>query len=703
MTELPGPSDSMGAAPRLPASGLSDIRRLLRRIRDAMAGAQTVSVQARLDRIVSLIAANMVSEVCSLYLRRAGDVLELYATEGLNKAAVHKTRLRIGEGVIGDVAARARPIALSNAQAHPGFAYRPETGEEIYHSMMGVPVLRNSRVVGVLAVQNRTQRHYTDEEVETLQTVAMVVAEMVGSGELISRDELREADGIALLPLRLTGLKLHGGPATGEAVLHRDRPRIVNVVAEDPALELERLNAALASMYDALDVMLSDDRLESGSESREILETYRLIAEDRGWLRRIQEAIGEGLTADAAVAKVQEATSARMATVQDAYLRERMVDFDDLGNRLLQHLSVSSDASGVSDRPAAERIVVFARNLGPAELLDYDLDRLCGIVLEEGSPTAHVAIMARALDIPIVGRVAGCLGRVEAGDPIIVDGDNAQVFVRPTENVRTLFGKYRARPGRTAGALCGAARSRTGQPRRCARIVEPERRPAGRNERFRGSRGGRRRAVPHRDPVHGPPGFSGRRRAVGNLHAGSGRRRRRAGGFPHARYRRRQGAALSARSQGRQPRYGLARDPDRPGPAGHPAPPVARHDPGVGRTGAEPHVSDGRRPGRIRIRPPAGRYGTGAGGKGGQPAAGKRVRRRHARGAGAWSGSYRRWSNGPISFRSAATICSSSRSPATGAIRACRAVTIRSPRPFWRWSGRSSKTAAPAAAARVCR
>ena len=439
MTELPGPSDSMGAAPRLPASGLSDIRRLLRRIRDAMAGAQTVSVQARLDRIVSLIAANMVSEVCSLYLRRAGDVLELYATEGLNKAAVHKTRLRIGEGVIGDVAARARPIALSNAQAHPGFAYRPETGEEIYHSMMGVPVLRNSRVVGVLAVQNRTQRHYTDEEVETLQTVAMVVAEMVGSGELISRDELREADGIALLPLRLTGLKLHGGPATGEAVLHRDRPRIVNVVAEDPALELERLNAALASMYDALDVMLSDDRLESGSESREILETYRLIAEDRGWLRRIQEAIGEGLTADAAVAKVQEATSARMATVQDAYLRERMVDFDDLGNRLLQHLSVSSDASGVSDRPAAERIVVFARNLGPAELLDYDLDRLCGIVLEEGSPTAHVAIMARALDIPIVGRVAGCLGRVEAGDPIIVDGDNAQVFVRPTENVRTLF------------------------------------------------------------------------------------------------------------------------------------------------------------------------------------------------------------------------------------------------------------------------
>ncbi|MDE0702088.1 MAG: phosphoenolpyruvate--protein phosphotransferase [Rhodospirillaceae bacterium] len=439
MTELPGSTDGMGAAPRLPAGGLSDIRRLLRRIRDVMAGARTISNQARLDRIVALIAANMVAEVCSLYLRRAGDVLELYATEGLNKEAVHKTRLRIGEGVIGDVAARARPIALSDAQAHPGFAYRPETGEEIYHSMMGVPVLRNSRVVGVLAVQNRTRRHYTDEEVETLQTVAMVVAEMVGSGDLVSRDELREADGIALLPLRLTGLKLHGGPATGEAVIHRDRPRIVNVVAEDPELEEERLNAALASMYDALDVMLSDDRLESGSESREILETYRLIAEDRGWQRRIREAIGEGLTADAAVAKVQEATSARMASIQDSYLRARMADFDDLGNRLLQHLSASSDAPAPPDRPEAERMIVFARNLGPAELLDYDADRLCGIVLEEGSPSAHVAIMARAMDIPVVGRVAGCLGRVEAGDPVILDADNAQVFVRPTENVRTLF------------------------------------------------------------------------------------------------------------------------------------------------------------------------------------------------------------------------------------------------------------------------
>lgn len=452
MTELPNTSDRMGEPPRAPSSGLSDIRRLLRRIRNVMAGTEPVAVgtttetaatetaaQAQLDKIVSLIATNMVAEVCSLYLRRAGDVLELYATEGLKKAAVHQTRLRIGEGVIGDVAARARPIALSDAQSHPGFVYRPETGEEVYHSMMGVPVLRNSKVVGVVAVQNKTRRHYTDEEVETLQTVAMVIAELVGSGQLISAVELREADGNALLPLRLSGIRLHAGPAMGQAVLHLDRPVISKVVAEDPALELERLKVALTAMYDALDVMLKDDRLERGSESREILETYRMIAEDRGWLGRIREAIGEGLTADAAVNKVREATNARMAKVQDPYLRERRADFDDLANRLLQHLAVSTDTPAAEKAQDIEDIIVFAHNLGPAELLDYDQKRLRAIVLEEGSPTSHVAIIARALDIPVIGRVAGSAARVETGDPVIVDGDNAQVFLRPSDDIRSLF------------------------------------------------------------------------------------------------------------------------------------------------------------------------------------------------------------------------------------------------------------------------
>jgi phosphotransferase system enzyme I (PtsP) len=416
----------------------TDSRLLLRRMRDVMAGPGTG--QERLNQIVKLIATTMVAEVCSLYLRRAGEVLELYATEGLKQSAVHHTRLRFGEGVIGDIAARARPLALAEAQAHPDFAYRPETGEEIYHSMLGVPILRGGKVIGVLAVQNRTRRHYTDEEVETLQTIAMVSAEMVAAEEFVHATELHETEGNALLPLRLTGVRLSGGAAIGLAVLHRPRPVVRTLIAEDVKLELERLSAALEGMYSALDTMIADSRAVIGGESREILETYRMIAEDQGWIRRIREAIEGGLTAEAAVQRVQDENNARMAKVQDAYLRERMTDFDDLANRLLQHLAEPAAPGGApTQRELPEDAVVVAGALGPAELLDYDLRRLRAVVLEEGSPNCHVAIIARALDIPVVGRVRGVRDRVDALDTVIVDGDNAQVFLRPSEDVQAAF------------------------------------------------------------------------------------------------------------------------------------------------------------------------------------------------------------------------------------------------------------------------
>ncbi|MCW5773471.1 MAG: phosphoenolpyruvate--protein phosphotransferase [Rhodospirillaceae bacterium] len=440
MTDLPSKKKTPpGPKPTLPAhSGASDTRLLLKRLREIMAGGGPAP--GRLDRIAKIIATNMVAEVCSIYLRRAGDVLELFATEGLNPEAVHKTRLRIGEGIIGDVAAYARAQALSDAPADPRFAYRPETGEEPYQSMMGVPILRAGKVVGVVAVQNRARRQYSEDEVETLQTVAMVLAEMVASGELVSAEELREADGIALLPLRLNGVRLNGGLAIGLAVPHEPRIVVKRLIAEDVPLELDRLNAALAGMYSALDMMLADDALAHGGEHREILETYRMIAEDRGWLGRIRESIEGGLTAEAAVEKVRNENNARMQAVADPYLRERMADFDDLARRVLQHLARGdgrADVQRPGETPAD--IVVIAHSMGPAELLDYDRARLRGLVLEEGSPTAHVAIVAKALDIPVVGRVRGALARIEPNDPMVVDADHAQVFVRPGEDVQALF------------------------------------------------------------------------------------------------------------------------------------------------------------------------------------------------------------------------------------------------------------------------
>jgi phosphotransferase system enzyme I (PtsP) len=408
--------------------------RLLARVRDVMAGPGDAG--SRLQRIVAIIAADMVAEVCSIYVRRPGDVLELYATQGLRPEAVHRTRLRIGEGIVGDIAANARPFALADAQAHPHFVYRPETGEEIYHSLMGVPILRLGRVVGVVAVQNRTRRHYTDEEVETLQTVAMVLAEMI-AGDPGARPELREADALAPKPHRLRGVQLAAGVGMGTAVLHRPGVALQRMVAENPAAEHARLRRAFAEMHGALDDLFSSSRLGPVGAHRDVLEAYRMIAEDAGLFGRIEKAIESGLSAEAAVQRVQNDIRARLSQVADSYLRERVDDFDDLANRLIQHLVGENADRRLMALP--EDVIVVARTLGPAELLDYDPSRLRGVVLEEGSPTAHVALLARALEIPVVGRTTEALARIEPGDVIVVDGDNAQVMVRPGEDVQKAF------------------------------------------------------------------------------------------------------------------------------------------------------------------------------------------------------------------------------------------------------------------------
>ena len=426
--------------------GPGGARRLLKRLRDLMAGGGTG--QERLNQTVRIIAADMVAEVCSIYMMRPGEVLELFATQGLKQEAVHKTRLAVGEGLIGDIAAHARPLALADAQSNPNFAYKPETGEEIFHSLMGVPILRGGRVLGVLAVQNRSFREYDEEEIEALQTIAMVLAELAASDSLFGPPEVA-LETVALLPERLEGLKLNEGLAMGRVVMHQPRVTIRQMVAEDPARERGRLEAAVERMHSAIDALLARADLGHAGEHREILETYRMFAEDRGWLGRIGEAINAGLTAEAAVQRVQDDTRARMQQVSDPYLRERLSDLEDLGNRLLRHLTGDRTAAQAGALP--DDVVLVARSMGPAELLDYDRRRLRAIVLEEGSPTAHVAIVARALGIPMVGRVKDIQARAAPDERIIVDGENAIVVLRPSEEVREAFqAAIRARAARQA-------------------------------------------------------------------------------------------------------------------------------------------------------------------------------------------------------------------------------------------------------------
>ena len=403
-------------------------RSLLRQIREVMEGA--APSQAKLDKVVRIIAIDMVAEVCSIYLRRATADMELFATEGLDASAVHVTRMKPGEGLVGEIMRAGRPLALSDAPAHPAFSYRPETGEDPYHAFMGVPLLRGGRAIGVLVVQNRTERVYTEEETEDLQIIAMVLAEMVAQGELLGEAELKDVEIAPHKPERLRGVKLAEGLAFGVVVLHEAPVAPEQLLSDDVPREEERLRTAIAALQAQIDDMLEGQHSSIVGASYEVLEAYRLFAHSQSWNHSLEEAVRSGLTAEAAVERVRSEHRARMGQNRDPYIRERLHDLEDLNDRLLRHLSGEHGR-----RPLPENAVLIARNLGPAELLEYDRGKLKGILLEEGSPASHAAIVARALDIPCVGRLTGLRDRVSEGDPVIVDAETGEAYLRPRPDV----------------------------------------------------------------------------------------------------------------------------------------------------------------------------------------------------------------------------------------------------------------------------
>lgn len=417
-------------------------RQLLRRLREVMAARE--SAQARLDRVVVLIASNMVAEVCSLYLGRRDGSLELFATEGLNPEAVHNTHLKPGEGLVGLIAAQAEPLQFPDAQHHPAFSYRPETGEEIYQSFVGVPILRGGHTIGVLTVQNRTQRTYSDEEIEALQTTAMVLAEMIASGGLVTEEV--SVEGRREVTARLNGISISEGVALGHVVLHEPRIAVTRLIAEDVELERRRLGQAIEELTGMIDQMMERGDMARAGEHREVLEAFRMFAHDHGWRRRLDEALITGLTAEAAVQRVRNDTRARMLRMPDPRLRDRLHDIDDLSNRLLRLLSGGVGTAATGSLP--QDAVVIARTMGPAELLDYDRQRLRGLVLEEGGAASHVAIVARALGIAALTQVKGVLEAVEPGDAAIVDGESGELHIRPTQEVVSAYAdkvRFRAR------------------------------------------------------------------------------------------------------------------------------------------------------------------------------------------------------------------------------------------------------------------
>ncbi|ALG91811.1 MULTISPECIES: phosphoenolpyruvate--protein phosphotransferase [Actibacterium] len=408
----------------------SESRKLLRRLRDTLA--EPGKGQERLDRITHIIADSMRTEVCSIYLFRDAETLELCATEGLKAAAVHKTRMRVGEGLVGRVAQSAQPINTGNAPAAKGFRYMPETGEEVYSSFLGVPIQRLGERLGVLVVQSKEAREFSGDEVYALEVVAMVLAEMTELGAFIG-------EGAALSPLHQRTAMFRGGVgqegvAAGHVWLHEPRVVVTNPIADDPVSEQARLRAAVDALRVSVNDMLSSADTIDG-EQKDVLEAYRMFANSRGWLRRMEEDIARGLSAEAAVEKEQSTARARLQTVPDAYLRERLHDLDDLSNRLLRILTGQGQDTGAEMPPDP---ILIARNIGPGELLAYGRS-LKGIVLEEGSVGSHAAIVARALAIPLVINAERITTEALNGDAILVDGEQGVVHLRPEDTVAAAF------------------------------------------------------------------------------------------------------------------------------------------------------------------------------------------------------------------------------------------------------------------------
>ncbi len=413
-------------------SATESARNILTGLHEVMAAKN--NAQAKLNHVVNIIGEALSSEVCSIYLLRDG-VLELFATRGLNEAAVHVTKLGFGEGLVGTIAEHVETLNLDEAASHPAFRYMPETGEERFHSFAGVPIVRSERAVGVLSVQHAEPRKYAEIEIEALQTVAMVLAELIANADLI--DDALAGGVVDTGPLVLSGLPLVKGMASGVAIFHQPHVRIEHTVAEDTEAERHRVYSAFDKMREQIDRMASQAEFGHGGEHDEVLQTYKMFAYDEGWSRRINEAIDSGLTAEAAIERVQQRTRMRMRQIDDPLLADRMHDLEDLSNRLLR--IVSGQMNTAAQMGLKQDSILVAKNLGPAELLEYDKRRLRGVILEEGSLTAHVIIVARAMGIPVLGRIGSVRQHIREGDLLLLNAEQNNVFVRPAPSTQDVF------------------------------------------------------------------------------------------------------------------------------------------------------------------------------------------------------------------------------------------------------------------------
>lgn len=376
-------------------------------------------------------------DVCSVYLtdfERREHVLR--ATEGLQSAAVGKVSLPLHRGLIGLVCERAEPVNVADAPNHRHYLFTHETGETRYHGFLGVPIIQNRRVLGVLVVRQIEQRTFDDNEVTFLFTLAAQLAGAIthaqASGELVTME------GVATPTRFLQGRAGAPGVALGTAVVvypPADLDAVPDRKAEDLEQEEEDFRTAVAAVVE--DLMALEDRLEDSlpAEDRALFDAWLMMLGSDSLIGKTVERITAGDWAAGALRQTIEEHAKVFDNMDDIYLRERASDVRDLGRRILMHLQ--QESFGTVDYP--ENTILVGDEVSAMQLADVPMDRLAGLVSSKGASFSHVAILARAMGIPaVMGVIDLPVGRVD-GRFLISDGYRGRIYVSPASSVRAEY------------------------------------------------------------------------------------------------------------------------------------------------------------------------------------------------------------------------------------------------------------------------
>lgn len=374
----------------------------------------------KLEHIMSLIAQGFDADACACYITVDDTYLELFCKYGFQDE--YKINIRYGETIIGQVADQRHSVSYNNPSEH-------------FKSAIGSPMLRWNKAAGVIVVSSKSEQQFTDEDTSMLETIAMFLTTFFSTEEISAyKKQLIKSRGLNLKD-RLKGIVLNKGFGIGCAVVHRRRQALMKIFAEDKNVELARLEDAKIRMNKSLDEKFNSTRLGIG-EHTDILETYRMFANDKGWYKKISDNIESGLTAEAAIERAYEDMWNRLSASSDSYLRERLLDLRDVADRLRLFLSGDENSNSFN---SSEDIIIVAQTMGPADLMDYNYKKIRGLIIEDGTPTMHVAIVAKALNIPVIAKIRGVFKDVKDGELLGIDGQEGYVYINPTDDIKEKF------------------------------------------------------------------------------------------------------------------------------------------------------------------------------------------------------------------------------------------------------------------------